>query len=142
IALVYESLCTSHSIGGAATEGLMGRPQFAVWSWLSTIGAGVSAGAAMNTKYNGFLVVVIPFIALLLGGWLRWRERPIRWNLVLLRLVLVVVIAGLLYLPWFLHVHRTYGYGSLLSHHSGYSTGIRQWPQNLLTMLASQRLLD
>jgi 4-amino-4-deoxy-L-arabinose transferase-like glycosyltransferase len=141
IALVVESLPNFSSIGATPNDAV-GNARIGKWCWLITAAAGLSASAAMNTKYNGFLVLVIPTAALLLGSLLRWNQRSIQWDRTRPRLVVIAGLAGLLYVPWFWHVQSTYGYGAVLAHHRGYSTGLGQWPQNFLTLLASQHFLD
>jgi hypothetical protein len=143
LAVIAESLfrdCISGEF--AASESTAGRDTIDTRHRLITAAAGLAAGAAMNTKYNGVLVLMIPGLALVLGYALGLVRTTALWRRALPRLVLIATIAALLYLPWFWHVHSAYGYTALLQHHSGYSTGIRQWPQNLVTMLASEQFLN
>jgi 4-amino-4-deoxy-L-arabinose transferase-like glycosyltransferase len=132
IALAYESLrqCT-------ATP-----RQSSAWRIFVTLAAGTAAGAALNTKYNGSLALIVPAFALGCELTLRTgipvadRFRHVR------QLLIIAAIAALLYAPWFWAVHSTVGYGDLLRHHRGYSSTIEQWPANLMAMLSNAWYLN
>ena len=148
---------------GAQPRGSLGAVPLRAWIWVAL--GGLSAGAALNTKYNGVLVLLLPLMA---GGWLLVIQKGFRdlgsigrrvphsarsqspfpyssfqWHLATgIGLWIVASLIGIvLYLPWALHVSRQMGYGSLLEHQRGYTVGLGSWPGNLLTMLLDHRYL-
>lgn len=92
--------------------------------WWAYMLSGLPAGLAMNTKYSGFIPLV-----LIIGYWIfalalelaRRREKPSQ-RLIQCGLGIAAALAlfVILYAPWFMMVHSTMGYGALLKHHRGY----------------------
>jgi 4-amino-4-deoxy-L-arabinose transferase-like glycosyltransferase len=92
------------------------------------IALGVAVGAAMNLKYNGWLVGVIVAVTAAIGiGKGRGRTLGL--------LAIAAGVAVVLYLPWFLLVERHDGYRALLRHQRGYAGGLSTWWPHLLTQL-------
>lgn len=110
-------------------------------AWFATVSAGLTAGATLNTKYNGVLVLGLSGIGGLFLLWSRYG-RGVRWIPAVVRFAAIVLIAALAYAPWFWHIESTFGYGSLVRHHRGYSTGMTEWGENLYTLVLSERFLD
>ncbi len=109
--------------------------------WPLAILAGIATGAAMNTKYNGVLVLVFAAAFLCLFAIVSWRGE-LSWRLAIAGLIAAGATAIASYLPWFVHVQSRFGYARLLEHHRGYGTGLASWPANLVTLLAEQRSFD
>jgi 4-amino-4-deoxy-L-arabinose transferase-like glycosyltransferase len=120
-------------------------------TWVPGIGwgiaAGLAAGAAWNTKYNGWLVLAISlFAAALALAFLRVamersaRSRLIRKGASLLGcLLLAVVIAAACYAPWYIYVERHFpgGYAAVTANHRGYFAWPSAWPGHAYSLIAS-----
>lgn len=84
---------------------------------------GVLTGLCWNTKYHGFFPLLI--LGLWLGVMTLLRRRkhlvPIRslWS----NFGIAVLLAGLIYLPWFLFVQFSVGYGVILQAQAAHSIG-------------------
>ncbi|HYN08764.1 MAG TPA: glycosyltransferase family 39 protein [Vicinamibacterales bacterium] len=101
--------------------------------------AGVITGLAWNTKYHGWLAVVVAAVAVLprLFG---PNRRP--WRPTVGRLVLAAAIAGTLYLPWVLFVEaQEGGYAKLAAEHSRFLRPGQAF-QNGLAQLRAQLYLE
>lgn len=87
------------------------------------IAGGVLTGLCWNTKYHGF------FPLLLLGVWmgmmrlLRHKSPLVRIRSSWLNFGIAVVLAVLIYMPWFLFVQFTVGYGAILQAQAAHSIG-------------------
>ena len=82
--------------------------------------AGVLTGLCWNTKYHGFFPWLVALVWFGAGVLLRraWRaEMGALWR----GLVRAGLAAALVYLPWFLFVQISVGYGVLLQHQLGHS---------------------
>lgn len=110
----------------------------ASWAW--AVVAGLATGVAWNTKYHGWLAVVVAAGALVLGL-LREREwTPFARSVA--RLALAAVIAAALYVPWALFVSdQPGGYARLVEEHSSYLRPMRAHRQSW-THLNTQLHLD
>ena len=106
-------------------------------SWAWTVGAGLATGLAWNTKYNGFLPVVVGALAVVVVALhtRAWQRVPGRLG----RVALSGLIAAVCYLPWFLHVDASLagGYGDLVTHQAGYLKGLGGWLHGASHQLAS-----
>jgi 4-amino-4-deoxy-L-arabinose transferase-like glycosyltransferase len=103
--------------------------------------AGVVTGLAWNTKYHGWLALVIAAGAGLPRLW--WSEDRARaWRPILGRLILSSALALLLYMPWILYVaSQPGGYASLAAEHARFLQPARA-VENGLAYIAAQRYLD
>ncbi|MDZ7269415.1 MAG: phospholipid carrier-dependent glycosyltransferase [candidate division KSB1 bacterium] len=89
------------------------------------ISGGVLTGLCWNTKYHGFFPLLLVGAWLVVQAWYRFvrRQQPViiaeHWR----HLGLAAVLAGLLYLPWFLFVQFSVGYGAVLQSQLAHSFG-------------------
>ena len=96
-------------------------------SWWPSILAGLAVGLAWNTKYNGWLPLLVSV------GYLPGTT----WKHAIRRYLVIAAIALLCYVPWaaLFHVKHAGGYGALLDHHSGYVRGVAlllgNWSQGI-----------
>ena len=102
-----------------------------------TLAAGLAAGAAWDTKYNGWMSLAAAFTVLgllCLRDSLR-RTKPAalvasaRWR-VLAALVGAASLAALCFAPWVWFVNRSFagGYGAVTANHWNYFGGPAAWP--------------
>jgi 4-amino-4-deoxy-L-arabinose transferase-like glycosyltransferase len=95
---------------------------------------GAAVGLAQNLKYNGWLtgvLVILGALSALFPGFgpragLAERVRETRRAIVVG--TVGIVMAGVVYFPWFEFVQRHGGYGSLVRHHQSYVGGFGAWP--------------
>jgi 4-amino-4-deoxy-L-arabinose transferase-like glycosyltransferase len=120
-------------------------------TWLPGIGwgiaAGLAAGAAWNTKYNGWLVLAIVFFATALSlALLSLATEPSARSRLLYKgarligcLLLAVVIAAACYAPWYIYVERHFpgGYAAVSANHRGYFSWPSAWPGHAYRLIAS-----
>ena len=111
------------------------------------LATGFFTSAAWNTKYNGWMPLVVAgtaaFIVMVRGSVKRpWLPTalPVR---VALQLLLCLALAGGLavcgFLPWAGYVEAVYpgGYRAVLAHHAGYFGGWFSWPAHAWTLLGT-----
>ena len=80
--------------------------------------AGLAVGVAWNTKYHGWLALVIWFCALLAT---QRKSSGTERTQALMRLGIAGLTAGLCYLPWYLHVAaQPGGYAALVEQHQSF----------------------
>lgn len=92
------------------------------------VAGGLATALAWNTKYNGWLPLVIALVPLVWAGARSFAAHaPLPRRALGCWLVAVgVALAG--YLPWFDYVqHQPGGYARLVGHHSGYLVGWSGW---------------
>lgn len=92
-------------------------------TWLQILGASALVGLAWNTKYNGFLPLILA------AGYLKPDIK------VAFRFASISIFSFLLYLPWAIEFHVKHGYGTLLDHQRGYIQGIDSIWENWLQAL-------
>ncbi|HEX7123870.1 MAG TPA: glycosyltransferase family 39 protein [Gemmatimonadaceae bacterium] len=101
--------------------------------------AGVATGLAWNTKYHGWFVLVIGTGAVLGLVWFGGgRERLRTW---VVSLGVAAATAGLIYLPWLLHVRSQPG---SLEGWAGYFASMLslRWPRRFMGHVAQQGYLE
>ncbi|MFO0954773.1 MAG: glycosyltransferase family 39 protein [Isosphaeraceae bacterium] len=104
---------------------------------------GLAVGLAQNFKYSGWVagLIVIASAVVSLGV-----DRNSRSRVALLRTfgfgAVGIVVAGAVYLPWFLYVENHGGYAALLRHHQSYMRGISSWPGHWSQQLAQVTALS
>jgi 4-amino-4-deoxy-L-arabinose transferase-like glycosyltransferase len=110
----------------------------ASWAW--AIGAGVATGLAWNTKYHGWLAVVVAGAAVVLG---LLQTRDVRaFARGAARVVLAGIVAAALYAPWAYFVsEQPGGYARLVEEHSLYLRPLRAHRQ-AWTHVNTQLYLD
>ena len=123
------------------------------YRWLRCVGwgiaAGLSAGAAWNTKYNGWLVLAIAATSAVLWA-VRERftkspplhqvDRPVTRNeLVLSGLLIATIIAAICFTPWYVFVERHFpgGYAAVSANHRRYFSSPVAWPSHAYSLIAS-----
>jgi 4-amino-4-deoxy-L-arabinose transferase-like glycosyltransferase len=109
------------------------------------VGLGLVCGAAMNTKYNGAATLIVAAAPLLPMIWQAARREPNAGRQVVRAggfVLLAVAVALTTYAPWAWHVHARFGYGRLIAHQRGYTSGWAIWSENLLTQLLAGRFLS
>lgn len=92
--------------------------------WHRILAAGVLVGFVCNTKYNGFVPILLSLGFLLGPGAIRGGKR----------LTLVAILAAILYVPWAYWFHVEHGYGSLVQHQRGYWLGLTYVTNNIDVM--------
>lgn len=94
--------------------------------WWRLVLAGLVVGSTWNTKYNGFLPLVLA---------LGFCSGPLAF-VKLRRLAFMSILGCLAYLPWALTFHVEHGYETLVSHQAGYWRGFaglwEGWPKALV----------
>ncbi len=104
------------------------------------IASGIAVGAAWNTKYHGWLSLVIALLAILVGAVTGIRDRPLVKQLLRFWLVMCV-IAVLCYLPWVIHVQGLPGgYAALMKYQRSFLRA--NWPLNLWRQAQQQWYMD
>jgi len=107
------------------------------WSW--AVLAGLATGCAWNTKYHGWLAVVVATAALLLTTFRSDRRRLVPG---LARIAVAGAVAAALYAPWAWFVmQQPGGYARLTQEHSAYLRPFRVIQQTW-THLNTQLYLD
>ena len=123
----------------AQTENGAARRRVVGWA----LAFGLAAGAAWNTKYNGWMLVAIAATAWAMV-WARQRlfartgshnadtgdDNTFARVFVLLAIGLAALVAIGCFTPWYVHVERTYrdGYRAVTANHLKYVGGIADWP--------------
>jgi hypothetical protein len=79
------------------------------------LAAGLAVGFTWNTKYNGFLPL------LLAVGWL--PAAAASWRNGTTKISQITLISLFIYLPWAVWFHVKHGYGALIAHQRGYWVG-------------------
>lgn len=135
LASVLFDSCSASKVQRVTSTPLRSLPR----RWFLAILLGIVIGLAWNTKYNGALLVPIVGAPLVVALFWRGRNGDFDWRRAALFWCVAVVVATLLYLPWFLHVNRSLesGYAELLAHQRGYSTELAGWPSNFVTMVTN-----
>ncbi len=102
---------------------------------------GFLVGLAQLVKYSGWLTGLIVVVTLLSG--LRTNRHQINGWLRTLGLgILGAIVAGLVYLPWFLYVEEQTGYRSLMAHHASYVDGPSAWWRNWSRQMSQSIALE
>ncbi len=107
------------------------------------VALGLAVGVAQLFKYNGWLsgVIVASTAALwfpIYPGPGRWRGAAATWGWG----CAAVLVAAVVYWPWFHFVEAHGGYGALLAHHRSYLGGWSTWPVQLSLQLGQARALS
>ncbi len=121
--------------------------------WIVTslwgLAAGLAAGAAWNTKYNGWLVVAIGLFSTAMWMTLQRLFSPrsigdthslLRRDGVLVALQLLIgVVAAVCFAHWYLYVERHFegGYAAVTKNHRGYFYSPIEWPSHAHRLIAS-----
>jgi len=107
------------------------------------VALGLAVGVAQLFKYNGWLSGVI--VAMSAALWLvidpgagRWKRAAVTWGWG----CGAVLVAAIVYWPWFRFVEVHGGYWALLSHHRSYLGGWSTWPGHLSVQLAQAKALS
>lgn len=104
---------------------------------------GLAVGIAQNFKYNGWLTGAIVALAALVG---LVADRESRKPANVFRTFglggIAVLVAGLVYLPWYLFVENRGGYAALVRHHQSYMGGVRTWLPHWRQQLAQVAALS
>jgi|GEM_PF-1047866 len=99
------------------------RPRFG-----RALAFGVAVGLAQNVKYNGWVAGVVVAAAAVFG---LFTGRDARRPSAVVRTfglgLVAALVAGLVYLPWYLFVEAHGGYAALLKHHRSYLGGASSW---------------
>ena len=126
------------AVGDRTGRRFLERPGF-----FRALAFGLAVGLAQNTKYNGWVALVVVALAALAGSCCRRRTAGARS---LLRLFgwgfVAACVAGLTYLPWFAFVEWHGGYAALLRHHRGYVGNLHDWLPNWRQQLAQVAALS
>lgn len=96
---------------------------------------GLFVGLAQLVKYNGWMAGMIVGFAALAGVIRAGEGRRGAWKAISIGLV-AMLVSGVIYLPWFLFVERTSGYGSLIAHHRSYVDGLGGWWPNWVQQMS------
>ncbi|MEZ5294192.1 MAG: glycosyltransferase family 39 protein [Vicinamibacterales bacterium] len=102
--------------------------------------AGVAVGLAWNTKYHGWLSVVVVTSGLV--PWAIGRRWTLKDYAVAVRqLAIVTAVAVACYLPWMLYLIDAFGgYGAMAKYQTSFLS--RNWPGNFLRQAAQQMYFD
>lgn len=108
-----DALFTLLFVAGFAAS----RSAMSTGGWSRIVTSGILVGLAWNTKYNGFLPLILA------AGYVRDRNSLGRFSFTSL-------FALLLYLPWAIGFHVEHGYSTLLDHQRGYVQGVGSIAEN------------
>jgi 4-amino-4-deoxy-L-arabinose transferase-like glycosyltransferase len=104
---------------------------------------GLSVGIAQLFKYSGWISGIVVALAVACLQIVKRGEQGARtaraawgWGL------LAIVVAAMVYLPWYQFVESHGGYRSLLAHQRGYMGGISTWVGHVSLQLAQARVLS
>lgn len=96
--------------------------------WGRALAFGIAVGLAQNFKYNGWVAGVAVAVAAVFGLLSTREGRRPQAVIGTFGLGLVAaLVAGLVYLPWYLFVEAHGGYAALLKHHRSYLGGTSSW---------------
>jgi 4-amino-4-deoxy-L-arabinose transferase-like glycosyltransferase len=127
--------------------------EISIRSWLKKVGwaiaVGLTAGAAWNTKYNGWLVLAISLFSA--GIWVVYRKlsapsskdesrRPFSQDASLIGcLLLASFVATACYAHWYLFVERHFegGYAAVTDNHRSYFYSPAAWPRHARSLIGS-----
>lgn len=84
---------------------------------------GVLTGLCWNTKYHGFFPLLILGLWLGMMALLRRRKHLVPTRVLWSNFGIAALLAGLIYLPWFLFVQFSVGYGAILQAQAAHSIG-------------------
>ncbi len=104
---------------------------------------GIAIGVAQLFKYNGWIAGAVVALSAALWAIRRTDDRSLRrqvaiwgWGL------FAVLIAAIVYWPWFRFIESHGGYGALLAHQRGYMGGLASWPAYAVLQLEQDRVLS
>ncbi len=110
---------------------------FSKQSCLYSVLAGLAAGFAWLTKYNGWLALAITFSASIAWGlFSRFSFR--KWKLLAIHCVIILLMALLLWLPYLSSLQKFGGYASVAGNHHKYFVGLSGWSDSLFSQIAKQ----
>ena len=92
------------------------------------IAFGLGVGIAQNLKYNGWVAGAVVIVAALAGLAVDGdSRRPSALARTFGLGLVAALVAGLIYLPWYLFVETHGGYAALVRHHRSYLGGAASW---------------
>ncbi len=99
--------------------------------------AGLTAGLAWLTKYNGWLALAVIFSASVAWGiFSRFSFR--KWKLLAIHCVVILLMALLIWLPYLSSLQKFGGYATVAGNHQQYFVGLTGWVDSLLTQISKQ----
>lgn len=102
--------------------------------------AGLSVGAAWNTKYHGWFLLLLIMMVLAARMFLGQQER-LPWKRLMWCLTVTAAVAVACYLPWVAYVESQLGgYVSLMRYQKGFLS--LNWPRNLWLQAEMQSYMD
>jgi 4-amino-4-deoxy-L-arabinose transferase-like glycosyltransferase len=123
------------------------------YRWFQGVGwsvaVGLAAGAAWNTKYNGWLVLAIAATSAVLwavserftkSSPLHQVGQPVtHTKLMLSGLLISIIIAAICFTPWYAFVERHFpgGYAAVSANHRRYFSSPVAWPGHAYSLIAS-----
>lgn len=138
MALTDATATLAWLFGLIAAQRFLERPGLA-----SAFGLGLATGLAQLVKYSGWTVgaaAALGALAVVALDPARRTRRQARaylaWG------IAAVLVAAIVYAPWFAFVQRHGGYGALLAHHRGYMGTLATWPSHGLQQLRQATALS
>lgn len=105
-------------------------PRGAEWIFLLG-GAGLAAGLAWLTKYNGWLSLAVTVSAAIAWG-VTQRFALAEWRRVGVGLLIICGLAGAVWTPYMLSLEEYGGYSAVAENHRQYFVGLSGWGASLL----------
>ncbi|MBR9802521.1 phospholipid carrier-dependent glycosyltransferase [bacterium] len=105
-------------------------PRGAEWIFLLG-GAGLAAGLAWLTKYNGWLSLAVTVSAAIAWG-VTQRFAVAEWRRVGVGLLIICGIAGAIWTPYMFSLEEYGGYSAVAENHRQYFVGLSGWGASLL----------
>jgi len=105
-------------------------PRGAEWIFLLG-GAGLAAGLAWLTKYNGWLSLAVTVSAAIAWG-VTQRFAVAEWRRVGVGLLIICGIAGAVWTPYMLSLEEYGGYAAVAENHRQYFVGLSGWGASLV----------
>jgi 4-amino-4-deoxy-L-arabinose transferase-like glycosyltransferase len=107
----------------------------------AAIAAGLAAGAAWSTKYNGWLTLAVIVSGLLAWGLFERLDRR-EWTARLSIAGVIVLVAAVCWSPVWYWLQPAGGYAAVAKNHAGYFVGLAGWPESFARQVANLCFLD
>ncbi|MCA8988052.1 MAG: glycosyltransferase family 39 protein, partial [Planctomycetaceae bacterium] len=139
-ALTESLLCffmlLSVSLANCMCRELTISPRYRFYPFMLAVLSGLMAGLGWWTKYSGWLSLAV--IVSGTAGWGLWRYRMREWIWLAIHLGVIVVVAVLVWLPFYFSLNQYGGYSAVAENHRQYFVGWSGWLTSLQYQLSSQ----
>ncbi|MBL4885155.1 MAG: glycosyltransferase family 39 protein [Planctomycetaceae bacterium] len=134
--LCFWMLLSVYLAHQALTHLLQGEKSDLKTGWLAGF-AGLTAGLAWLSKYNGWLALAVIVSASLAWG-LFSKFTVKKWSKLAAGSALIVLVAFLVWLPYLSALQKFGGYAAVAGNHQQYFVGLAGWQESLFAQLSKQ----